>query len=215
MKTIAELLKQNMTTATDELYVQLPAEITKVSNDGNYVSAILHINDEEPDIEVHHIRVRHLESQRAYIYLGAKKGDLGVVRFFDRSTEGYLKSDFDYNSDERQHDINDRCFELGFIPDNKSYAYPTNKEIQIGLKNQKFVLSVDENGNLVISSTSTITITAKIINTEGTLTHTGALNVVGAITATDEITANYDTNLPIQVTKHIHTDTTKPTGNAE
>ena len=125
MQSASELFTKVLKMTTDELYVQLPAEITKVSSDGNYVSAILHINDNDPDIEVHHIKVRHLESKRAYIYLGMKKGDFGVVRFFDRSTEAYLQSDYNYNSDDRQHSINDRCIELGFIPDKEAYQYLT------------------------------------------------------------------------------------------
>ena len=190
MKTIAELLKTILTTTTDELYVQLPAEITRVSNDGNYVSAILRINDDEPDIEVHHIRVRHLESKRAYIYLGMKKGDCGVVRFFDRSTEAYLKSDYDYNSDDRQHDINDRCFELGFIPDKEAYVYPTNVDIEIGLKDNTAKISF-ANGQITIV---------------GNVVHNGNLTVNGSITATGEITGN-----GIALSGHTHTDSQKGT----
>lgn len=181
MRTVAELLRQALYTATDELYVQLPAEITKVSPDGNYVSAILRINDNEPDIEVHHIRVRHLESKRAYIYLGMKKGDFGVVRFFDRSTEAYLKSDYDYNSDDRQHDINDRCFELGFIPDKEAYVYPENVDIEIGMKNNSAKISF-ANGNITIIGTNLIT--------QGNMTHTGNLTVNGTLTATEVVAQN-------------------------
>lgn len=189
MKTISELLKKAFRATTDELYVQLPAEITKVSSDGNYVSAILRINDNEPDIEVHHIRVRHLESKRAYIYLGMKKGDFGVVRFFDRSTEAYLQSDFDYNSDDRQHDINDRCFELGFIPDAEAYVYPTNVDIEIGLKGKAVKMSFTESGIAIV----------------------GDVTIDGNLTVSGEVTGN-----SIPLSTHIHgngnqgADTTAP-----
>lgn len=181
MQSASELFAKVLKMTTDELYVQLPAEITKVSSDGNYVSAILRINDNEPDIEVHNIRVRHLESQRAYIYLGMKKGDFGVVRFFDRSTEGYLQSDFDYNSDDRQHSINDRCMELGFIPDKEAYVYPENVDIEIGMKDNSAKISF-ANGNITIIGTNLIT--------QGNMTHTGNLTVNGTLTATKVVAKN-------------------------
>ena len=183
MQSVNELFAKVLEMTTDELYVQLPAEITKVSSDGNYVSAILRINDNEPDIEVHHIRVRHLENQRAYLYLGMKKGDFGVVRFFDRSTEAYLQSDFDYNSDDRQHDINDRCFELGFIPDKEAYIYPENVDIEIGMKDNSAKISF-ANGQITIV---------------GDVVHNGNLTVNGSITATGEVTGN---SIPLSTHKH-------------
>lgn len=194
MKTINELLKIILKSTTDELYVQLPATVTQISSDGNYVSAILHINDDEPDIEVHHIKIRHLESKRAYIYLGIKKNDSGVVRFFDRSIEGYLKSDFDYNSDDRQHDISDNCFELGFIPDKEAYEYLTTADIEIGLKNGFCKISINADGSLNVNSTVATTVTAP------TVTINGNVVVNGSITATDEITGK-----GIALSTHTHT----------
>lgn len=184
MKSNSELLNQLLNTTTDELYVQTPATITGVSADGNYVNAILHINDDEPDLEVFHIRVQRPETQRAYIYLGIKKGDKGIVRFFDRSIEGYLKSDYDYNSDDRQHDINDRCFELGFIPDKEAYIYPTNADIEIGLKNNTVKMTFT-NGQITII---------------GNVIHNGNLTVNGTITATGEIIGN---SIPLSAHKHL------------
>ena len=183
MQSASELFTKVLKMTTDELYVQLPAEITKVSSDGNYVSAILHINDNDPDIEVHHIKVRHLESKRAYIYLGMKKGDFGVVRFFDRSTEAYLQSDYNYNSDDRQHSINDRCIELGFIPDKEAYVYPNNVDIEIGLKGKSVKMSFTESG---IAITGDVTIT-------GNLTVSGT--VKGTINATNGLESGSNLDL--------------------
>lgn len=184
MKSNSELLNQLLNTTTDELYVQTPATITDVSADGNYVNAILHINDDEPDLEVFHIRVQRPETQRAYIYLGIKKGDKGIVRFFDRSVEGYLKSDYDYNSDDRQHDINDRCFELGFLPNKEAYIYPINADIEIGLKNNTVKMTFT-NGQITII---------------GNVIHNGNLTVNGTITATGEIIGN---SIPLSAHKHL------------
>ena len=194
MRSLTELFKQVLVNTTDDIYVQNPCKVVKVN--GNYVDVLLYINDEEPDITIYNVPIMRPETQRAYIFLGIKEGDRGVCRFVDRSTEAYLQSDFDYNSDDRQHDINDRCFELGFIPNKEAFVYPTDKEIEIGLKNTKFKLSVDNNGNLIITGAT------NIIN--GGTTINGDLTVNGIITATGEITGN---SIPLSTHKHIGVET--------
>ena len=189
MKSTTELFRQLLSQTTDNIYVQNPCKVVNVH--GNFVDVLLYINDEEPDFVIYNVPIVRPETQRAYIFLGIKEGDRGVCRFFDRSTEGYLQSDFDYNSDERQHDINDRCFELGFIPDKEAFVYPTDKEIEIGLKNTKFKLSVDNDGNLVITGAT------NVIN--GDTTINGNLVINGTITATGEITGN---SIPLSTHKH-------------
>ena len=103
-----------------------------------------------------------------------------MCRFFDRSTEGYLKSDFDYNSDDRQHDINDRCFELGFIPDSEAFVYPENTDIEIGLKD----------GSVKVSFTSgNINIITQNANIQAsTVSITGNVNITGNLTASGTCT---------------------------
>ena len=183
-------------TVLDNEYVQCPCRVTAIN--GNYVDVLPIINDDEVNQELYDVKIRHLESSTAYIFLGVHVGDRGVLRFFDRSIENYsVDGSENYNNDDRMHDANDGCFELGFIPDNEAYVYPTDKEIEIGLKNAKFKLSVDENGNLDITSTTTITITAPTINTNGTLNHTGDIN------ATGEITGN-----SIPLSTHLHSGVT-------
>ena len=164
MKSISELFEETLRKTTDDIYCTCPCQVINVDN--NYVDVKIFINDSEPDMTLYNVPIQRPETQRAYIFLGIKKGDRGVLKFFDRSVEGYLQSDFDYNSDERQHDLNDRVFSLGFIPDSESYVYPTNKEIEIGLKNKKFVLSVDENGNVNIEAEQDIKVKAPKIEIE-------------------------------------------------
>lgn len=123
MKSPNELFETILKNTTDDIYVLNPCEVVTV--DGNYVDVKIYVNDEYPDMILYHVPIQRQETQRAYIFLGIKKGDRGTLKFFDRSTEGYLQSDFDYNSDDRQHDINDRAFELGFIPDKEAYVYFT------------------------------------------------------------------------------------------
>lgn len=164
METIGELIKKNINYSTDELYVMNPCKVVGVH--GNYVDVLLYINDEEPDFIIYNVPIIRQETQRAYIFLGIKEGDRGTCRFFDRSTEGYLQSDFDYNSDERQHDINDRCFELGFIPDKEAYVYPTNVDIEIGIKNKSVKMSFTESGIAIVGNVTidgNLTVTGEVI----------------------------------------------------
>ena len=137
---------------------------------GNYVDVKVFINDDEPDMVLYHVPIQRQETNRAYIFLGIKPNDRGTLKFFDRSVEGYLQSDFDYNSDDRQHDISDRAFELGFIPDAEAYVYPTNVDIEIGMKDNSAKISF-VNGNITIIGINLIT--------QGNMTHTGNLTVNG------------------------------------
>ena len=181
MESVNELATKFFESTTDEIYVQNPCKVVAVH--GNYVDVLLYINDEEPDFVIYNVPIIRQETQRAYIFLGIKEGDRGVVKFFDRSVEGYLQSDFDYNSDERQHDINDRCFELGFIPDKEAYVYLTDVDIEIGLKNNTAKISF-ANGQITIV---------------GNIIHNGNLTVNGTITATGEIIGN---SIPLSTHKH-------------
>lgn len=176
MESLSELFEQVLYQTTDELYCQLPAKVVAVHN--NYVDILLYINDSELDFVIYNVPIQRPETQRAYIFLGIKEGDRGVCRFFDRSVEGYLQSDFDYNSDDRQHDINDRCFELGFIPDKEAYIYPDNIEIEIGLKDQSAKISFN-NG--------VITIVAENIIKHGNVNQTGNNKITGTLMATNII----------------------------
>ena len=191
MESLNEVIDQVLLNRTDELYVQNPCKVVGVH--GNYVDVLLYINDEEPDFVIYNVPIMRPETQRAYILLGIKEGDRGVCRFFDRSTEAYLQSDFDYNSDERQHDINDRVFEHGFLPDKEAYEYLTTASVEIGLKNGACKISIADDGTLNVVSTVAINITAP------TVTITGNVVVDGTITATGEITGN---SIPLSTQKH-------------
>ena len=131
MKTNAELLSALLDTVTDNIYVNNPCQVVNVSSNGNFVDVKVFINDEDEDCVLYNVPVQRPETQMAYIFLGIKEGDRGTLKFFDRSTEGYRQGDYDYNSDERQHDINDSCFELGFFPDSQVFIYPDNVDIEI------------------------------------------------------------------------------------
>lgn len=122
-----------LNTISDNQYVQCPCRVTAVN--GNYVDVLPIINDDMKNQELYDVKIRHLESSTAYIYLGVHVGDKGVLRFFDRSIDDYSANGSEgYNQDDRFHNVNDGCFELGFIPDNEAYVYP----------NQTVALNVDQ-----------------------------------------------------------------------
>lgn len=179
MQSLTKIIDDIFTRKTDNIYVQNPCKVVGVH--GNFVDVLLYINDDEPDMVIYNVPIQRPETQRAYIFLGIKEGDRGTCRFFDRSTEGYLQSDFDYNSDDRQHDINDRCFELGFVPNKEAFVYPTNVDIEIGMKDNSAKISF-ANGSITIIGTNLIT--------QGNMTHTGNLTVNGTVTATEIIAEN-------------------------
>ena len=164
MKSPNELLSMVLANTTDDLFVLNPCEVVNVN--GNYVDVKIYINDEYPNMILYNVPIQRQETQRAYIFLGIKEGDRGTLKFFDRSVEGYLQSDFDYNSDDRQHDINDRCFELGFIPDKEAYVYPDNVDIEIGLKGKSVKMSFTESGIAItgdVTITGNLTVTGEVI----------------------------------------------------
>lgn len=171
-----ELASKFFENVTDELYCTLPCQVVAVN--GNYVDVKVFINDNEPDMILYHVPIQREETNRAYIFLGIKQGDRGTLKFFDRSVEGYLQSDFDYNSDDRQHDISDRAFELGFIPDKEAFVYPTNADIELGLKSGTVKMTFTESGIAIV----------------------GNVTVTGDLTVTGEVTGN---SIPLSQHKHL------------
>lgn len=134
--------------------VQLPAVIKTVNSDGS-VDVLVIRNDEDPDVVFPNVPVKHYETQRAYIFLGLKVGDKGLIKFCDKSIEGYKQNGID-TPDDRTHSLNDGVFEIGFYPASERYAFPADKTIEIGNKNGSFKLSVVEGGALVIESPSVL-----------------------------------------------------------
>ena len=198
MESINELFTQILDQQSDDIFVQCPCQVKGVH--GNFVDVLLFINDEEPDEIVYNVPIKRPETQRAYIFLGIKEGDRGVLRFFDRSTEGYLQSDYDYNSDDRKHDLNDRVFELGFLPDKEAFEYLTTAELELGLKSGNCIISIADDGTLAIISTVGVNVTAPTVTITGNVVITGNVETTGTITATGEITGN---GIPLSSHKHL------------
>jgi hypothetical protein len=124
---------------------QSPAKIKKINSDGT-VNVEVYRNDEIENQLLIGIKIKHPETGKAFIYLGVEEGDEGVVRYFDRSTVDYIDGKDGYNFDDRCHNTNDACFELGFIPNPRNYVYPVNHDLMIGTKDGKGILTLDTGG---------------------------------------------------------------------
>lgn len=201
METATQALGGLLSRLTDEIYVHVPCQVTAVH--GNTVDAIAYINDDEDDFVLYNIPIKMPESQSAYIFLGIKKGDFGTLSFLDRDTSDYIEGfNTDYNGNDAQHDINSRYFELGFVPKPQAFVYPTNQEIEIGLKNGKAKISINANGDInIISNSIAITTPTTIINSNVNIT--GNLDVTGTCTFESK---------PFMTHKHLSSTPNTPTG---
>ena len=103
------------------------------------------------------MKIKHSETGRAFIQLGVLEGDYGVVRYFDTNVQDYLDGQVGYNYDNRSHNTNDACFELGFIPNPSTYIYPSGSNITMGNKDGSALLTFDAEGIInIISATVNI-----------------------------------------------------------
>lgn len=148
-KNINEQLEEFIEYIKNSINCQCPAKIITVNSDGT-VDIEVFRNDEIANQKLIHVKIRHIETQNAFIFLGISSGDFGVVRYFDRSTNDYIEGEDGYNYDDRSHNVNDACFELGFIPNPSSYVYPVNHDLVLGTKDGTALLSFDKGGTISI-----------------------------------------------------------------
>ena len=157
MEDITEKINKFVNHIKNSINCQSPAQIRKVNEDGT-VDIVVFRNDEIENQVIPSVKIKYPESGRAFIYLGVAEGDYGVVRYFDTNIQDYLDGMENFNNDNRTHNTNDACFELGFIPNPSSFVYPSGKNIAIGNKDGSALLTVDAEGNINIKSAKTINI---------------------------------------------------------
>lgn len=188
--TIAKDLITFAKTIMERTNTLLPARVINVNSDGS-VNVVLIRNDEVSNCVIT-VPVIRPETQRAFIQLAIKAGDRGVVKFCDKSIENYRQfGSEEYNGDDRRHSISDGVFQLGFLPDNEKFIFPDG-EIVIGLKDGKFLLKVDEAGNLTINAPEvTISSEKVVVNSD--------IMVNGSLTATNDVIGG-----GISLMTHIH-----------
>ena len=144
------------------MLVEKPAKIVKVNS--QYSVDIEYYDNNEVDY-LYNVPVKHLQTKKAFIFLGLNTGDSGTVRFFDNDVTGYYSNSEYISDEERSHDINDNLFSLGFYPSNEQYIFPT--------------------GDIVIGTTAgaTINLTSNSITINGgniAITGSGNVNISGS-----------------------------------
>ena len=185
-QSLQELFSDVLNITTDNIWVQCPCRVVSVN--GNYVNAIAIVNDEEIDFTLYNIPIKRDETKSGYLYFQIVEGDYGTLRFYDRSIEDYMKGDERWNGDFRQHSLQDRCFELGFIPDNSAYKYTTTALIELGCKDGLTNIQLN-NGSITINS-SNVTINTDNAQINGNVDVAGTLSA-DVIVARNGATGTY------------------------
>lgn len=152
----------------NSIHVMYPCKIISVNS--QHSVNIEYYKNGEADI-LYNVPVKHKQTSSAFFIIKLKKGDKGVVSFFDDDIELYRTSGTIAESSEvKTHDLNDNLFEIGFYPDNENYNFP--------------------DGDLVIGTTAgaLISLTGQNINIIGNVKITGNLEVTGTSTLTGACT---------------------------
>lgn len=162
-----------------EIRVQYPAKVIKVNNQDS-VDIEFYSNGVADTLS--NVPVKHLKSPTGFFIIKIKKGDKGVVSFFDDDIDLYRSSGVIAKSDEKKvHDINDNLFEYGFYPDSANYQYPdgdvimgTNEGALISMTGSDIKII---GGNIKIENATSVNIgNNTIIDGQNFLQHTHYLS---------------------------------------
>ena len=167
---ISTILFNRLNDLKKEIKVMLPCKVTKVNNDGNYVTVeILDYDSDEignaqefPPLTNVPIR-QCMDSGSAYIRLPVQVGDIGTIEFFDSSVDDLVTSNVHtYDLTEDWHKLSDNLFTNGFLPKDKLFEFDSNNPITIGTKNGIFIFSVLPTGQLQLESLNELTLKSGI-----------------------------------------------------
>ena len=172
----------------NSIHVMYPCKIISVNS--QHSVNIEYYKNGEADI-LYNVPVKHKQTSSAFFIIKLKKGDKGVVSFFDDDIELYRTSGTIAESSEvKTHDLNDNLFEVGFYPDNENYEFPDG-DLVIGTT-AGAVISLTEQTINISASNSNITIPNNSVtgNIEitGNVKITGNLEVTGTSTLTGACT---------------------------
>lgn len=181
MRTCNDALNDLFSGFSKGTLVEKPCKIIKVNS--QYSVDIEYYDNNEPDY-LYNVPVKHLQTQKAFVFLGLNAGDCGTVRFFDNDVTGYYTDDEYVSLEERTHDINDNLFSLGFYPAKSQYIFPEG-EIVIGTVSGAVInltgqgititggeISITGSGNVSISGSAVIIGAGTTIDGKKFLEHT-------------------------------------------
>lgn len=157
MRTISESINDMLEGLSGALFVEKPCKIIKVNS--QYSVDVEYYNNNVADY-LYNVPVKHLQTQKAFVFLGLNIGDYGTVRFFDNDVTGYYNHTGKISGEVRKHDINDNLFSLGFYPAQSQYVFPQG-DVVIGTTGGALINLTDENiiitgGNVTIGNNTTI-----------------------------------------------------------
>jgi len=159
---------------SSEINALKPAKIIKVHS--QYLVDIEYYENNSADV-LYNVPVKHMQTNNAFIFLKLKVGDRGTVHFFDNDVDLYMSNKTENSTELRKHDINDNCFQYGFVPSNEQYVIP-DCEICIGLKSQNAIIEFSENGDIKLKA-------EKITLTSNNIELTGSNIMIGSKTTID------------------------------
>ncbi len=161
------MLKRNIVFNTEKiinalmknLYVEKPCKVLAVKEHSKFVDVEYYDNN-EPKI-LYNVPVKHIQSSRAFVFLGLSVGDRGTLRFFDSSVTEYLESLENKSRESRAHDINDGYFAVGFFPTQEQYnLLPQYGDIVIGTAEGA---TVEISGSDIVISGGNVNISSNVI----------------------------------------------------
>ena len=160
LRTCNDIFNDIINGFSNALLVEKPCKIVKVNS--QYSVDIEYYNNNEPDY-LYNVPVKHIQTQKAFVFLGLNAGDCGTVRFFDNDVTGYYANSEYLSDEERSHDINDNAFSVGFYPSQSQYVFPQG-DIVIGTIA----------GAIINITGESITISGGTINIEGSTVNLGS-----------------------------------------
>ncbi len=157
-RTVGESLNDLLNGLSGNVLVEKPCTITKVNS--QYSVDIEYLTNNNQKDFLYNVPVKHLQSQKAFVFLGLNKGDKGTVRFFDTDVTEYYHGGEYTAIGGRNHDINDNLFSLGFYPKKEHYIFPSG-DVVIGTKDGALINLTGQaititGGNITIGSNTTI-----------------------------------------------------------
>lgn len=135
--------------------VEKPCKIINIHS--QYCVDIEYYDNNKSDY-LYKVPVKHLQTSKAYVFLGLNTGDRGTVRFFDTDVTDYIRGNSKTSEAVRKHDINDNAFTCGFYPSPQQYVFPQG-DIVIGTTSGAAVSITGNNititgGDVTINSSS-------------------------------------------------------------
>ena len=137
------------------ILVEKPCKIINVHSQ-NCVD-IEYYDSNKADV-IYKVPVKHIQTNKGYIFLGLNVGDRGTVCFLDNDISQYYNGN--YGNIRRKHNINDGLYSCGFYPLKEQYVFPQG-DVVIGTTSGA---TINLSSNAISITGGEITISGSKIN---------------------------------------------------